>query len=328
MRLRLTALCLDFSGAAAAAAQQSSSTLPAPPPLQGAPQAQGSQAQGKQIQANQEKANKGKSNQGAGADPLGDNPMGGMGPLDTSSSSGPVEIDADDGIEWRRDENVYVAHGNAKAVRGDMSIAADTLTAHYRNSPDGKTAIYMVEADGNVVVISKDSRIVGDKAIYDLEKGSAIITGKNLKATSKDSYVTARDSLEYWTKEGAVVARGNGVAADPTRHIQGDILVGYFHADEKTGQKKLYQVEAQGNVIINNKGDIARAAKAVYNMDSDIATLDGGVKITRGKNQLNGDHAIYNTKTGQAKVTGGKGQVKTLLVPGSDNKSVGGTLKP
>ena len=97
--------------------------------------------------------------------------------------------------------------------------------------------------------------------------------------------------------------------------------------DPKTGQKKLYQVEATGNVIIDNKGDIAKAAKAVYNMDSDIATLDGGVKITRGKNQLNGEHAIYDTKTGKAKVTGGKGQVKTLLVPGSD-KNMGGTLMP
>ena len=76
-------------------------------------------------------------------------------------------------------------------------------------------------------VLSKDSRIVGDKAIYDLDKGSAVITGKNLKATSKDSYVTARDSLEYWTKEGAVVARGDGVAADPTRHIQKGPLFPY-----------------------------------------------------------------------------------------------------
>ena len=43
------------------------------------------------------------------------------------------------------------------------------------------------------------------------------------------------------------------------------------------------------------------------------------MKITRGKNQINGEHAIYNLKTGQAKITGGGNQVKTLLVPGSDN---------
>ena len=344
MRLCLAALCLVLLVAATAAAQQSGAALPAPPPLQAAPQGQGNQSQGNQSQGNQSQGNQapgtpdtgsqanaapGQASKGAGAGPTvgGEPSFGGMGPLEAGSSSGPVSIEADDGIEWQRDQNVYVARGNAKATRGDMSIAADTLIAHYHDTPNGGTSIYMVEANGNVVVINKDSKIVGDNAIYDLDKGSAVITGKALKATSKDSYVTARDSLEYWTKEGAVVARGNAVAADPTRHIQGDMLVGYFHEDPKTGQKKLYQVEATGNVIIDNKGDIAKAAKAVYNMDSDIATLDGGVKITRGKNQLNGEHAIYDTKTGKAKVTGGKGQVKTLLVPGSD-KSAGGALLP
>jgi lipopolysaccharide export system protein LptA len=258
---------------------------------------------------------------------LGGTPLNNLGSVDASNATGPVVVDADNGIEWRRDKSIYIARGNAKAVRGGMSIAADTLTAHYRNAADGKSSVYLVDADGSVIVVSGDSTIVGDKAVYDLDKGFAVITGKNLKGTSKDSVITARDSLEYWTKQGAVVARGNAVAADPTRHIQGDMLVGYFHEDAKTGQKKLYQVEAQGNVFIDNKGDIARGAKAVYNMDSDIATLDGGVKITRGKNQLNGEHAIYDTKTGKAKVTGGKGQVKTLLVPGSD-KSAGGTLMP
>jgi lipopolysaccharide export system protein LptA len=334
MRLCLAALCLVLLVSAAAAAQQSGAALPAPPPLQAAPQVQGNQSQGSQAQGtpntgSQANAAPGQASKGAGAGPTvgGEPSFGGMGPLDAGSSSGPVSIEADDGIEWQRDKNVYVARGNARAARGDMSIAADTLIAHYHDTPNGGTTIYMVEANGNVVVVNKDSKIVGDNAIYDLDKGSALITGKALKATSKESYVTARDSLEYWTKQGAVVARGNAVAADPTRHIQGDMLVGYFHEDAKTGQKKLYQVEATGNVVIDNKGDIAKAAKAVYNMDSDIATLDGGVKITRGKNQLNGEHAIYDTKTGKAKVTGGTGQVKTLLVPGSD-KGAGGTLLP
>jgi len=240
------------------------------------------------------------------------------------SAGGPVEIDASEGIEWRRDENVYIARGNARAARGDTSISADSLIAHYREDGTGKTAIYMVEALGHVVVMSKDTRIVGDRAVYNLDKGSAIITGGNLRASSKDQYVTARDSLEYWEKEGAIVARGKAVAASAQQEVKADLLTGYLHLD-KTGAKKLYQVEATGNVLLSGKGSVARATKAIYNMDSDIATLDGGVKITRGKNQINGEHAIYNLKTGQAKITGGGSQVKTLLVPGSDS---GGPLAP
>jgi len=255
-------------------------------------------------------------------------PAGALGNFDTSGSSGPVEIDASEGIEWRRDESVYIARGNARAARGDLSVSADSLIAHYREATDGKTTIYMVEADGGVVILSKDARIVGDRAVYDLDKGSAIITGKDLKATSKQSLVTARDSLEYWNKQGAVVARGNARAVDHAKgqEIRADLLTGYFRTDSK-GAMKLYQVQATGNVQILSDGSVARAAKAIYNYENNVASLDGMVKITRGKNQINGEHAVYNVKTGQAKVTGGGSQVKTLLVPGSDS-SVGGILKP
>ncbi len=234
-----------------------------------------------------------------------------------TSGGGPVEIDASEGVEWNQDQKVYIARGNARAARGDTSISADTLVAHYRGDATGKTDIYMVEALGHVVVLSKDSRIVGDKAVYNLDNGSAILTGTGLKATSKDQYVTARDSMEYWEKQNAVIARGNAVAVNAQQQVKADTLTGYFRADA-SGAKKLYQIEGTGNVVITGKGSIVHAAKAIYNMDSDIATLDGGVKITRGKNQINGEHAIYNLKTGQAKMTGGGGQVKTLLVPGGD----------
>jgi lipopolysaccharide export system protein LptA len=254
---------------------------------------------------------------------------GALGNIDTSSSAGPVEIDASEGIEWRRDESIYIARGNARAARGDLSVSADSLIAHYREATDGKTTIYMVEADGGVVIVSKDARIVGDRAVYDLDKGSAVITGKDLKATSEQGLVTARDSLEYWNNQSAVVARGNARAADKAKgdEVRADLLTGYFRTDS-TGTRRLYQVQATGNVQILSGGSIARAAKAVYNYENNMASLDGAVKITRGKNQLNGEHAVYNVKTGQAKVTGGGSQVKTLLVPGSESGSVSGVLKP
>jgi lipopolysaccharide export system protein LptA len=252
-------------------------------------------------------------------------PLGGFSGLDAGNSKAPIEIDADDGIEWLRDQNVYIARGNARATRGDLSVTADTLAAHYRNAADGKTHVYMIEADGHVVLVSKTSRIIGDKAIYDVDKGAAIITGDKLRATSKDQYVTARDSLEYWEAQGAVIARGDAVAANPQQQVYADLLTGYFRPDA-SGTKKLYQVEANGNVRILSKGNVARCLKAVYNLQNDVATLEGGVKITRGQNQLNGERAVYNLKTGQAKITSGTGgRVKTLLVPGGDS---GGILKP
>jgi len=258
----------------------------------------------------------------AGANPAATNTGGGsssgLGGAFGGGGNGPVEIDANDGVEWNQDQKVYIARGNAKATRGDTSISADSLIAHYRDSGTGQTNIYLVEAIGHVVVLSRDSRIVGDKGIYNLDNGSAVLTGSGLRASGKDQYVTARDSLEYWEKQNAVIARGDAVAVNPQQKVNADTLTGYFRTDT-TGNKKLYQVEGLGHVVITSKDSVVHSAKAVYNMDTDIATLEGGVKISRGKNQINGEHAIYNMKTGQAKVTGGGGQVKTLLVPNSDN---------
>ena len=99
-QLRAAVLVFGLSIAAAAAAQQSSSTLPPPappPPLQNTVPKEASHSQATKSQAPQ-------GNAQPGGGPLGD--FGGLGSLDTSSSTGPVEIDAEDGIEWRQDESV------------------------------------------------------------------------------------------------------------------------------------------------------------------------------------------------------------------------------
>ena len=50
----------------------------------------------------------------------------------------PVAIEADKGVEWRQNEQVYIARGNATAKRGDTSIRADALYAHYRKTADNR----------------------------------------------------------------------------------------------------------------------------------------------------------------------------------------------
>src|SRR5262249_58577797 len=53
--------------------------------------------------------------------------------LGGGQSNSPIEIEAEAGIEWRRNEKQYIARGNATAKRGDLTVHADTLTAHYRD---------------------------------------------------------------------------------------------------------------------------------------------------------------------------------------------------
>jgi lipopolysaccharide export system protein LptA len=242
--------------------------------------------------------------------------------LDISKSSAPIEIEADEGIEWRRNEKVYIARGNARAARGDLQVNADVLSAYYRETAKGGSDIYRVTAEGNVTLISSNDKIWGDRAVYDLDQGSLIVTGQKLRAQTKKQTLTARDSLEYWEKQLAMVARGDAEVVEGDRRVKADLMTGYLRkgADGKT---ELYQVEATGHVRIWRGQDYAQAATAVYNLDSDVATLDGSVKITRGENQLNGDHAEFDLKTGISRILSQPGtgsRVHTLIFPNQGTK--------
>lgn len=245
---------------------------------------------------------------------------------------GPLAIDADNGIEWRRDEQVYVASGHAKAVRGDVTVSADRLVAHYRsdnakaarptdtNNP-GAGNIYRVDAIGNVVISTPSERAVGDHGIYDLEKAVMVLTGGNLKLTTPTQTITARDSLEYWDQRKLAVARGDAVAVDKDRRVSADVLTAHVAQDAKGNASRISRIDAFGNVRVSTPTQIAQSAKGVYNLDSQIATLVDRVRVTQGHNQLNGDYAEVNLNTGVSRMLSGQAagkagaRVSALIVP-------------
>ena len=58
----------------------------------------------------------------------------------------PIEIYADDGIEWQQENLVFLARGNARAVRGEVTVFGDELRAYYRENPDGSNDIWRLDA--------------------------------------------------------------------------------------------------------------------------------------------------------------------------------------
>jgi lipopolysaccharide export system protein LptA len=244
-----------------------------------------------------------------------------LGSFDLNQPDAPIVIEAEKGIEWRRDEQVYIATGNAMVARGDIAVHADLLMAYYRGDGTSASEIYRVEATGNVRMVSPGETVYGEYAVYDVERRVLVVTGGNLKVETANEIVTAKDSLEYWQDEMVVVARGAAQVVQPDhgRNVQAETLTGFFRENAE-GEVVLYQVEAAGNVRIERGQEVARAAKAVYNLDEEVATLTGGVRITQGQNQLNGDSAEFNLRTGVSRLLGSgtdDGRVQTLIVPGS-----------
>lgn len=252
------------------------------------------------------------------------------------NSDQPVEINADQGIEWRRDDQVYVARGNATAKRGDITVRADTLTAHYRPVEGGGTDIFRLDAVGGVVITTPSARAVGDNGVYDVDNAILVLKGHALKMTSEDYVVTARDSLEYWDNRQMAVARGDALVINEDKRLSGDIVTAFF-TDERgadnaksgkqpakggtakkatkattrtdgsadSGQTQIRRVEAFNKVHVSTPGQIATSDRGVYDIESGIATLFGSVKITRDENQLEGEYGEVNLNTGVSRMLSG-----------------------
>ncbi len=124
------------------------------------------------------------------------------------AADAPIEVTADNALEWNRDQKTFIAKGNALISQGESSINAPTITARY-NEVDGNiiidsviasgnatlkqpnetlsaetvTAQFIngqlgtVEATNNVILKTDKETLMGSKGVYDAIKRVIIITG-------------------------------------------------------------------------------------------------------------------------------------------------------
>jgi len=239
----------------------------------------------------------------------------------------PVEVNADQAIEWHQDVRAYVARGNASAKRNDSTVYADVLTAYYREIPNKGNEVFQLVAEGNVRIVSPNQEVFGDRGIYDVDKQVAVVTGNNLKLVTKTDVVTARDTLEYYEAKDMAVARGDALAVRKSNgdRLRADVLIGQFKK-MPDGTTQMERIDGSGNVVVTTTTDVALSDKLVYSVADETAVLLGNVKITRNDNQLNGEAAEMNMKTKVNRVIAGPatgGKVMGLLVPGQEQGGPG-----
>jgi lipopolysaccharide export system protein LptA len=255
----------------------------------------------------------------------------------SQSSSNPIEIYSEKGIEWMQNEMQFIARGNARAARGNVVVRADTLIAHYRNKTEGSgTEIYKLDAVGNVRITSVDTTVYGETAVYDIDKTVLVVRGKPAKLTTPTDLVIAHDSLEYWETKRLAVARGDALVEREGKRLRADTITADLVEGKEGGGMQIKRADAIGNVLIKTPSEVAVGERGAYFVETGIATLTGQVKITRDQNQLNGGYAEVNMNTGVSKLfpappgvkVGGQGQrVQGLLVPDRSDKPKSGSPK-
>ncbi len=272
------------------------------------------------------------------------------------TQGGPVDITASDGIEWRQQQQVVIARGNARAVRDNVAVDAARLLARYRpgaaaqparpaapgETPlSGGNEIWRLEAEGSVRIATATDTATGERAVYDIDQAVLVLTGRGLALATPQQRITARDSLEYWSRRRMAVARGNAVVVtEDGRRIQADTLVAHLLPDEPPGaaprgpaqarpgaqpaanrtppgQGRVDRVELFGNVEVRTADEVVRGDRGVYSAQTGMARLLDNVRLTRGDNQLNGREALVDLNTGVSRLVGAPGgeRVRGLIVP-------------
>jgi lipopolysaccharide export system protein LptA len=237
---------------------------------------------------------------------------------------GPVEITAQDGIEWRQADQVVIARGDARAVRDGVTVDADRLLARYRAtatreaagaspgaSPQqaatrdalgtaegglGSSEIWRLEAEGRVRITTATDTARGDRAVYDIDQAVLVLTGRDLGLTSGPQDIVARDSLEYWSEKRMAVARGAAVVTDRAegRRVAADTLVAYF-VDVPTGAGS---AAAPARAQTPQGRDVPGAGKL------DRVEAFGNVEIRTAGEVIRGSRGVYSAATGMARLLG------------------------
>ena len=236
----------------------------------------------------------------------------------------PLEITADQTLEWHRNQQQYIARGNVIVIQGDVTIFADTLTADYRETQSAAFEIYKLTAEGNVRISSQGNTAYGDKAVYNVDAGIALMTGKDLRMEAPDQSLTARDTFEYHVAQGQLTARGNARLQRGEDTLEADTVSAVF-AEDGTGKRRLRRMDAEDNVVIKTPTETLTGDRGQYLADTNTASVTGNVKITRGPNILEGDRAEINLETNVSRLlagppmqSGSGGRVRGVFFPGTE----------
>lgn len=131
----------------------------------------------------------------------------------------------------------------------------------------------------------------------------------------------AADSLEVREADKIAVFRGGVVAGQGAMRLTANELeVNY--AGEGTGQ--IRRLQARGDVFISNDAETATGDYADYDVSGGSIRMTGGVTLTQGENVVKGESLTIDLTSGQGRVDGGGGRVRSVFTPSRDAGSSDG----
>lgn len=231
-------------------------------------------------------------------------------------------VEADDNLQWRREDQQYIATGNASAKRGDTELNADIIIADYEDKQidngESRSNITLIEGQNNAVFKRGGLVATGTNITYDFTKEYAVMTGENASVINGAEKLTASESIVYDRKNRLITAKGNAhVVLSNGQELKGN----FIEARLNDGENDIETVLTRGNAQVLSPGSNgireAVADTMTYNKATGEAVLTDNVILKDGGNVLKGDKAVIDTVSGTS----------TMSSSGSGNR-VGGVFLP
>ena len=140
-------------------------------------------------------------------------------------------------------------------------------------------------------------------------------------------------TLEIRDKKKMATYSGNVVLVQGDTTLRCKTLVVYYDGGQAggpavksstptpAGGQQIRRIEATGNVVVTQKGQVATGEKAIYDITDDTVRLfpapGGFVAVTQGPNVVRGPRLIVHLDTGVSHFEG-DGGVYSLIVPGTN----------
>ncbi len=126
-------------------------------------------------------------------------------------------------------------------------------------------------------------------------------------------------SLDLQSRQDRVVASGNVIVTQAGLTITAARVTGAY---TDSGGIDIKRIDATGGVTITKDDLRASSSAAIYDLDTDLITLIGNVKLKQGANNLNGGRLVIDLNTGRSSINnGGSGTTQ-----GSNGGRVTGTF--
>lgn len=249
-----------------------------------------------------------------------------------------LRVEADQQLEWHRDDQQYIARGNAVLTTQEMTLKAETITADYTDTPDktadnsadseepqnSKNRIISITGSGQADIIYLDAQGQethgqAETIHYDRQEDILTLTGMPasgvIRVTRDGNITEANNSITYHRATGIITNIGDTATKfTDGRQIFGDKAVTITNPEDG----KIMRITITGNARIlhpDTNGSIQEATgdHAIYDATTDTVTVTGNVILTEADNILQGDKAVMKI-----------GEGTSVLSSDSDNNRVSG----